>query len=533
MSTAPPPPSGEEPPLPDGAADDGAPDERARPRHRRLTILAVATAVLLAGGGGAYWASNPGSDSDPAASDQPPKLVLDGYGTQEDSQPASQRSSARGPQYQAVGELPQDGPDSAPLYRVSGPVSEDTVRELAEALDVPGAPRSQDGGWRAGGTKDGAGPVLRIRDQAPHTWTYAKLGETVRPGDHPTSNQDASPSTAHQRAEPSAPKDAGPDARAVSEERAKQAAEPVLEALGLSDAPVDAERTLGAVRLVTVDPRYGNLPTEGWQTVLQIGADGEVVRASGKLVTAEEGPRYPILSAEEALKKLNERGNAFTPPPCAEQSAALSPDTAVQQDAQPEPDGPPRLLPCGTSETVRVTDAELGLASHTSEGEPVLVPSWLFELKAASDGTERTVAYPAVEPEYLMLTTASSGVDRSAPPENREGGEGTQPEEGTERPEPDTSSQQVEQYSADDRTLTLHFWGGVCSDFTGVAKESDEQVRVSVEARPSKGENTHCIALAKRQSVTVELREPVGERTVVGHDGEPLPEKEKQKEKVK
>ncbi|MDT3397849.1 hypothetical protein RKE29_14545, partial [Streptomyces sp. B1866] len=98
--------------------------------------------------------------------------------------------------------------------------------------------------------------------------------------------------------------------RAVSERDAERAARPVLDALGLRGAVVDARHTSGAERLVTADPVLGQLRTYGWATTLQIGADGAPTAGAGMLSQPAKGDSYPLIGAAEALKALSGRGGA-------------------------------------------------------------------------------------------------------------------------------------------------------------------------------------------------------------------------------
>ena len=71
----------------------------------------------------------------------------------------------------------------------------------------------------------------------------------------------------------------------------------------------------------------------------------------------------------------------------------------------------------------------------------------------------------------------------------------------------------------------MTFWGGVCSTYTASADESGDGVRVKVTGQ-LKDPKKMCIALAKQQTVTVQLHQALGARKVVDADtGKELPKK--------
>ena len=65
-----------------------------------------------------------------------------------------------------------------------------------------------------------------------------------------------------------------------------------------------------------------------------------------------------------------------------------------------------------------------------------------------------------------------------------------------------------------DQTLTLHFWGGDCSTYSAVAKESDATVTVFITDTPTNPGGV-CDAMAKATDVVVKLSAPLGSRDVI------------------
>lgn len=68
----------------------------------------------------------------------------------------------------------------------------------------------------------------------------------------------------------------------------------------------------------------------------------------------------------------------------------------------------------GARPTVRVERAEFGLAARTSAGRPVLVPSWLFQVRPAGEKETSTVAHPAIDPAHLTGPEAPGSPTPSA-----------------------------------------------------------------------------------------------------------------------
>ncbi|MEU6802010.1 hypothetical protein [Streptomyces neyagawaensis] len=454
---------------------------RAARRRSRVVVASVAAAVLLVGGGGAFLAattsggSGDGSGRSAGSDGTPPPLALDGYGGGGSNGIAPGEPDPNGVTYQADGKLP-DGPDSAPVYRAEGQVTAAEVARLAKALGVEGEPRAEGESWRVGTTRDGSGPTLHVGRQAPGAWTFSRFA----PGTDNCQKVDVC----------TAVPPAG-DTDPVSEAAARNAATPILKAVGQDDAKLDVSQLLGTVRVVNADPEVGGLPTYGWATNLQVGADGTVVGGSGNVKAPVKGDTYPVVDAERALKLLNDSGQGVGP---------------AREDVTPSP-SKPRTLP------VPVEDAVFGLASHQVGGRSALVPSWLFEVRPRKAAESFTVTHPAVDPKYLTS---------SQPEEPTEGPE--DPNVPGERPPADPASRNVpvQGYTADGRELTVSFWGGVCSEYKATATEKSGEVTVTVTGTSQPGRV--CVMIAKAMERTVRLDGPLGGREVVGPDGDEIPE---------
>ncbi|MFK4068056.1 hypothetical protein [Streptomyces sp. NPDC029674] len=497
--------------------------EAAEPQRRRsrLAVASVAATVLLIGGGGAYFASTAsgggsgGGDGAPAgAGGEPPPLALDGYpaadrqddgakGTGGTSDIAPGEPDPSGATYRATGDLPK-GPESAAVYHARGEVTRGEVARLAEALGVTGTPTSRDGVWKVGADNDGSGPSLQVNKQAPGTWTYARHG--IGGTDNCSKGKPCSSTSTAPNGDPG---------DAVSEKAAKDAAAPVLKALGQDDAKLDARQLMGAVRVVNADPKIGGLPTYGWSTGVQVGAGGEVVGGSGQLKAPDKGATYPVIGARETLDQLNTTsdghgrigiGGCATPVPHMDDSTKT------------EGGGGAKQAPCEPSSTapkprpVAVEGATFGLATHFVDGRQTLVPSWLFEVKPQGARDTFTVTHPAIAPKYLT----SPSTPGTPTPTGKPGKGDTGDKGGTDKA-------RVESYTADGKSLTVHFWGGACSEYSASAREDGDRVTVTVTETGRKGDV--CIMVAKELKETVTLDEPLGDRKVVDAGGETVKRK--------
>ncbi|GAB2960037.1 membrane protein [Streptomyces pseudoechinosporeus] len=488
--------------------DEAVRDEPVRPRRRRsVAVASVAAAVLLVGGGGAYFATSAsggggaddrGGSGTPGGEGDPPPLALDGYtesGTGDTTGIAPGEPDPNGTKYRAEGRLPE-GPGSAPVYRTKGEVTAAEVAELAKALGVAGKPTAQGETWRVGAVKDGSGPGLQVSKKAPGTWTYSRSVPGIDTCESTTVCESGATT---------------PDAEVdpVSVDAAKKAAAPVLKAIGQDDAKLDASQLMGTKRVVNAEPEVGGLPTYGWTTGVQIGADGQVVGGSGQLKAPAKGDTYPVLGAEKTLDLLN-------------RSAAGDGRVGIGGCATPVPLEGTENAPCEPS-TLKFTpaavveDATFGLASQFVDGRQALVPSWLFEVRTEGAEESFTVTHPAVEPRFLT----SPGRPKDTPsapttPSAKPGEPGDEPSAA-----PAQRDVRVEGYSADGKKLTVRFTGGVCSDYSASAEEKGDVVTVKVTETPWK--DKVCIMIAKTFHKTVELKEPLGDRKVVGTDGKALP----------
>ncbi|WP_187645358.1 hypothetical protein [Streptomyces sp. TRM49041] len=474
-----------------------------RPERRRspFAVSLMAAAVLVAGGGGTYLAVAStdragGGERTATAADARggPALSPSPGGTAPGIAPGEPDPNDGG-RYRVAGELPQ-GPDKAHAYRPQGTVTAADVERLARALGMSGSPQRDDVfGWRVGPDKDGSGAILRVYDKAPGRWEYEANGP--RSDDCPKGKP-----CGHQ----------GADGEPVSEEAAKRAAAPVLKGLGLGSAPVDATEVVDALRIVTADPVVGGLPTRDWATRITVDGGGGVSRASGYLTEPARGPEYPVMSAEETVRALN---RAVSAPPRGGFGGCATPVPLEGGDARADVDGtagagtdPSRAAdPCdprsGTAdpgkparapeEVVLIRKAVFGLAGQQEKGRAALVPSWLFEGERRG-GEQVRFAFPAVPVERLAPEPGQDGV----------------------------AGPTATGYSVHDRTLRVHFSGGVCSWYTVRAEETGTQVKVRVYETPFRL-GAACISLAVDLSGTVTLERPLGDREVVdAGTGEPV-----------
>jgi hypothetical protein len=483
-----------------------------RPRRRSTpVIVSVAAAVLLAGGGGAYLATSASGGKDgpsgPAGGGTPPPLALDGYAAGGDpgrsNGIAPGEPDPSGTRYRATGKLPE-GPSDAPVYRARGEVSAAQVRALAEALDVPGTPKLADGAWRIAPAKDGSGPSLQVNQEAPGTWTYSLYA--------PSAGQKCAGV-----AKCADPAGSGSEKDAVSAAEAEKAAAPILKALGQDDAKLDASQLMGATRVVNADPEIGGLPTYGWSTGIQVGADGRVTGGSGQLAAPVKGDTYPVASAAKTLARMNSTasaGDRVAVGGCAS-AAPLDGGADSGSDRQQGADCTPSSPRPPASTTTEVTGATFGLAAQRIAGRQVLVPSWLYRVKPAGSGTSGTsvtVTHPAVAPEFLVAPSQQSPGSNAAPTATPGSGSGSGYAHGDVK---------VTGYTTVGEKLTLHFTGGVCSTYAAKADESGGKVSVTVTSTTKK--DTVCVMMARFYTLDVPLDRPLDGRKVVGADGHEVP----------
>ncbi|WP_165985646.1 hypothetical protein [Streptomyces sp. YIM 98790] len=585
--------TGTEPPA--GAAGRAGTERR---RHWPAVTAVTASVVLLAGalyGGGALLAARDGS-----ADGGPDPLVLDDLGgtAARNGVDAAMEADTSMPAYhgivyEAAGELPE-GPDSAPVHRFTGEVDGDTVAGLARALGVKDPLEEKDGYWTAGsgaGTRD---PMLVVTEDDTGQWhltSYPLEPEELLPDLGAPDGADSSVSGPEdlearereiaeaEKAEAEKAEAAGRDAAEpvepvedlpaepgpgeedgfgledapepenvpagppVSEEEALAAVRPALEVLGLAGAPADASDAWGDVRTVMVQDEVGGLPVYGSYTFFEVGPEGRVTGGWGTLAKTTAGEEYPLIGAAEALELLNEQQTMWASAP----ALRAGPEAGTEAGTEPaEPAGEPAAP---APETVAVTGAELGLSLHYSQGEPLLVPAWLFRGDTGKAESGHVAGHPAVDPGYLAGPDtgadgdadgtdagfggsggADSGEGQSqpgskgsagdaAPDPGEGGGDVAEPEPGEA---PEDTGVYVETYRPEDTVLVYHHWTGVCGTYTTTAEETATTVTLRVE-HSGVDEDTACIMIAEETVHKVELAKPVGDRTVLDESGNPVP----------
>ncbi|MFJ6795688.1 hypothetical protein [Streptomyces sp. NPDC091268] len=482
----------------------GAPGtSRAGRRRPAWAVGSIAAAVLLAGGGTAYWASTAQGDSSPPQDTAASAPRAAGSPPGPGIAPGEPDPSGGGVTYKADVALPGAPAGGAPAFAASGEVTADEVARLAKALGIEGTPRLSGDVWLAGEAADGSGPRLTVARTAPGTWNFSRFqggaGTGNGAGDDCVRGKDTcGPATlprSGQGGRDGAASGSSDSGKPVSEEAARKAAEPVLEAVGQGKATLDARVTQGSVRVVGADPVIGGLPTQGWTTHVSVGADARVVGGSGELKAPVRAAERPVVGAAEALARLNAASSApggTDPGPsgCAT-TVPLDPDTPVGPTDTPPCNPEPRPMKPPRTESVR--GAVLGLVPGTVDGARGLVPAWLFEVAGKDGGPGHTVAQPA----------SVQDPDRTPPAQGRT--------------VPGFS------YAAPDRKLTVNFWGGVCSTYALEVREEPKSVIVTIKDTPA-GPGRSCIMIAKEMSLTAPLRAPLGDRAVVdASSGKPLP----------
>jgi hypothetical protein len=320
----------------------------------------VATAAILQDGG----------------TDRPQTLKLAAGG--QDSARSAAASGSGGGDYQLDVTLSADKPADQQVFTLTaGPADADVVTRLADALHA-GTPTRVDDGWRAGG--------LVVSGKAGRAWSWSSCGggpdtpvssdssasgcAIAEPGTV-TSGSSGSSGSGGSSTVTASPQ---PEPQPIAESVVKNAARDVLKAVGLDveSARIDASPYGGSA---TVD-RPG---TVGMTTTVAVDRAGTLTSAGGWLGRPEPGDRYPVISAKDAYADL---------------PVLMHPDLC-----RIAPDGNGCLPPDPTV----ITGAELGLSmQQTTDAGWVLVPSWLFEVKAGG-----RIAVIAVEEQYRTTAAPS------------------------------------------------------------------------------------------------------------------------------
>ncbi|MFG3255956.1 hypothetical protein [Streptomyces sp. NPDC048172] len=534
------------------------PEERPGPQRRRrqLAVVSVAAAVLLAGGGGAYWASvasDGGDDTSAGDAPTPPRLTLDGQAANAQGAARSDKGGPgiapgepMGPRaLKAEADLP-DGPDTAAVHRTDRRASEAQIEELAKALKLDGKPSKQDDHWevRDEGKSRPGDPMLGVNlgDEGPE-WSYMSQGAATGRCAMPAPGQE------QLRGGGKKPKPgAGPQClpgpgigkgEPASEDKAKDAVRPVLKALDLEDAELDAKPTVGSARTVTAEPKIDGKATHGWESTFLVAKDGRIVHAMGDWGDSDKGDEYPVMSASQTLNELNkarQKGGGFTvqcATPHMGDPSRPQDAIALKRDFVPGPSCPAGGpgVPGKQKGPEKVVGATFGYAMQSSDGKPVLVPSWIYDVRQSSGKGTYPLAYPAVEPKFLKLSDSAgapsgkpgqpeSPSQTERPTNNAPGGGGIGAGGGSGKGGP----QALNSYEADGKKLKLTFWGGVCDTYKAEADESGSKVRISLSSKPKDPDKKVCVKIAQRMTTEVTLDKALGDRKVVdARDGDVLP----------
>ena len=158
---------------------------------------------------------------------------------------------------------------------------------------------------------------------------------------------------------------------------------------------------------VSAFPRVGGQPTPGFIWTAGIGAEGEVLAATGWLDSPRQGDDYPLITVQEALRRLRNRQVAG---PITGESGSVP---CVRID-RPQPPA----AGCGPARPLepQVTGARLGLQFATTLAQPggaskqslgYLVPAYCFQINGS---WERQVSVIAVQDRFLATTPPPTAV---------------------------------------------------------------------------------------------------------------------------
>ena len=313
--------------------------------------------------------------------------------------------------YVLDGTLPADQPADQPVWRITT-ADDAAATRVARALGLAGDPTRIDGGWvlRASG-----GLRLAVREDG--SWTYGMDCFAGRPvteesldvmcatasGSSTAGPPDASGGDAGDPVDPPQTVPPGPSA-----DKARAAAAPMFDALGLADARVTVTEGSPTTSVQASADVHGT-PTVGLSTTLSFTGDGELANGDGWLVDVTRGDSYPVVTAQRAFELLKEQ-----PRPMIEMCLR-------------RPDGKPG---CADIPPTVITGATLGLAMAQDAGRPTLVPAWLFTVR----GQDEPLAQVAVEPSYLAPPPTPSDLPGSVPPDGGSGSGTSVPPNGGSEP---------------------------------------------------------------------------------------------------
>jgi hypothetical protein len=247
------------------------------------------------------------------------------------------------------------------------------------------------------------------------------------------------------------------------------------------------------------------------QTSFGVDAKG-IVNGYGRIGNPSQVGQYPVVSTTDALKTLNAMPRPMMDIACP-----------VESNINPSASAAAVPLPaCGTPAPMILTKATFGLQLQWDGADTLLVPAWLFTPEGATDPSN-VIAAIAADPAYIAAPAPPSPISSvipsaiAVPPvpagTGTSGGSG-----GSAAPAPSAvtgSTVSAQSYSmTTDSVLTLHFWGGDCSTYSAIAKESDKEIMVFITDTPT-NPGAACDAMAKATDVVVKLSAPLGSRQVI------------------
>ena len=144
--------------------------------------------------------------------------------------------------------------------------------------------------------------------------------------------------------------------------------------------------------IVVVDPEVDGRKVIGMSTAVGIGANGKVESANGWTTDPERGDTYPLITVQEAAKRLTEQQPRILADDMVgapEPMIAPAPECIDADCPEPEP------------QIVTITGASLGLQLYNAydpNGPAYLVPSYLFTTDQPESGELWQIA---IEDKYL------------------------------------------------------------------------------------------------------------------------------------
>ena len=364
---------------------------RRRWRGWRLVSSAIASVAVLALAGCASGVGSAGA-SGVVSAGAAPTLRLDRPDFDLTPGPSIPIPDNAVPFYVATFALPTTLTRADVWTWSTGPSTSRDVKRLATALGVDGDPQRVAHGWQVGTPA----AMVRVYDDPGWPWSYTTsktpywwaATTCIKGGNFgPYFSCDSTPPTP--LPSPTSSQSPQPTISAPDADQAPSIAQPLLTSLGITGPIWVSNIGSDGITTVEVPPSVQGMPTNGFQTWIQVDSTG-VVTAAGWLGSPKPGgDAYPLISAKQAF----DLSNGWMGGACAAAAVAASSAPPVPSPA------------CQAPQSQNVTGALLGLDLEWQNEQPILVPAWFFTVEGTDGPVLGTVA---IDRAYVAGPPSSS-----------------------------------------------------------------------------------------------------------------------------